>query len=265
MRRGSAPPLSSSQAKRARSISAPTISVRGLRSSTAGSSTSPWCRCSRPSASARCRATRPPSSSRSTSAEFSSSCPRPSGRLVALASGADLDGFAGACIGAPELADLDGLAPRLDELVRRDAVLFVHPGPAARSPAGAPAWWAAVVDYTAQMQAGYAAWLAGGTSRWPSLNVVFSMLAGGAPFQLERLRSRGVSGRDVLHERVFFETSSYGNRALELCMATYGVSQLIFGTDVPVLDPEPGLDAVRGFGDAVTDALCNQNPARLLV
>ncbi len=187
------------------------------------------------------------------------------GRLVPFAAGAELAGFAGVCIGAPELADLDVLAPRLDELVRRDAALFVHPGPAARAPAGAPAWWTAVVDYTAQMQAGYAAWLAGGGTRWPTLKVVFAMLAGGAPFQLERLRSRGVSGRDVLHENVLFETSSYGNRALELCMATYGVSQLVFGTDVPVLDPEPGLDAVRGFGDAVTDALCNQNPARLLV
>ena len=186
------------------------------------------------------------------------------GRLAPLAAGPGLSGFVGACIGAPELADLDGLAPRLDELVREDAVLFVHPGPAAPPPAGAPAWWAAIVDYTAQMQAAYAAWLAGGVSRWPTLRVVFAMLAGGAPFQLERLRSRGVSGRDVLHENVLFETSSYGNRALELCMATYGVSQLVFGTDVPVLDPEPGLDAVRGFGDAVTDALCNQNPARLL-
>ena len=86
----------------------------------------------------------------------------------------------------------------------------------------------------------------------------------GAPFQLERPRSRGVSGRDVLHPNVFFETSSYGNRALELCLATFGVSQLVFGTDVPVLDPEQGLDAVRGFGDAVADALCHQNPARLL-
>ena len=187
------------------------------------------------------------------------------GRFVALSAGSDLTGFAGACIGAPELADLDLLSPRLDELVRHDAVLFVHPGPAADVPAGAPAWWAAVVDYTAQMQAGYAAWLAGGTSRWPSLDVVFAMLAGGAPFQLERLRSRGVSGRDVLHDTIFFEISSYGNRALELCLATFGVSQLVFGTDVPVLDPEPALDAVRGFGDAVADALCNQNPARLLV
>jgi len=185
------------------------------------------------------------------------------GRLMPLAAGSDVSGFAGACIGAPELADLELLAPRLDELVRQDAVLFVHPGPAAAPPAGAPAWWAAVVDYTAQMQAGYAAWLAGGVSRWPSLDVVFAMLAGGAPFQLERLRSRGVSGRDVLHDTIFFEISSYGNRALELCMATFGVSQLVFGTDVPVLDPEPALDAVRGFGDAVTDALCSQNPARL--
>jgi len=185
------------------------------------------------------------------------------GRLMPLAAGADVDGFAGACIGAPELADLDLLGPKLDELVRRDAVLFVHPGPAGAPPAGAPAWWAAVVDYTAQMQAGYAAWLDAGASRWPTLDVVFAMLAGGAPIQLERLRSRGVSGRDVLHDTIFFEISSYGNRALELCMATFGVSQLVFGTDVPVLDPEPALDAVRGFGDAVTDALCNQNPARL--
>ena len=184
-------------------------------------------------------------------------------RLVPLAAGPDLDGFAGMCVGAPELMDLDRIAPRLDELVRRDALLFVHPG-AATAPAGAPDWWAAVVAYTAQMQAAHAHWLAAGVARWPALRVVFALLAGGAPFQLERLRSWGVSGRDVLHENVFFETSSYGNRALELCLATFGVSQLLFGTDVPVLDPEQGLDAVRGFGDAVADALCTQNPARLL-
>ena len=184
-------------------------------------------------------------------------------RIVPLAAGSDPAGFIGAAIGAPELMDLNRVAPKLDELVRRDALLFVHPGPAT-PPEGVPAWWAAVVDYTAQMQAAHAFWLAEGNARWPALRVVFALLAGGAPFQLERLRSRGVSGRDVLHPNVFFETSSYGNRALELCLATFGVSQLVFGTDVPVLDPEQGLDAVRGFGDAVADALCNQNPARLL-
>jgi len=192
--------------------------------------------------------------------ELASAAPE---RIVPLAAGSDLDGFAGVCVGAPELMDLERIAPKLDELVRRDALLFVHPGPA-QAPAGAPAWWSAVVEYTAQMQAAHAVWLAAGAARWPALRVVFALLAGGAPFQLERLRSRGVSGRDVLHQNVFFETSSYGNRALELCLATFGVSQLVFGTDVPVLDPEPGLDAVRGFGDAVANALCNQTPARLL-
>jgi hypothetical protein len=186
-----------------------------------------------------------------------------SGRLLALAAGPELDGFVGACVAAAELGDLGTLAPRLDEVERRGAFLFVHPGPA-RSPAGTPDWWAAVVDYTAQMQAAYAAWLASGAERWPDLRVVFAILAGGGPFQLERLRSRGISGRELLHENVYFETASYGRRALDLCLATFGVGQLCFGSDAPVIDPQPTLDAVRSFGDAVTDALCNLNPSRLL-
>jgi 6-methylsalicylate decarboxylase len=185
------------------------------------------------------------------------------GRIVPLAAGSEVDGFAGVCVKAASLGDLDGLAPRLDELERRGAFLFVHPGPA-RPPEGAPAWWPAVVDYTAQMQAAYAAWLASGADRWPDLSVVFAILAGGGPFQLERLRSRGIPGRELLYENVYFETASYGRRALSLCLETFGVGQVCFGSDAPVIDPEPTLDAVRGFGEAVTDALCNVNPSRLL-
>ena len=186
-----------------------------------------------------------------------------SGRIVALACNRAADGFAGACIAATELVDLAAVGPRLDELERSGAFLFVHPGPV-RKPGGAPDWWPAVVDYTAQMQAAYAAWLAGGAERWPSLRMVFAILAGGGPFQLERLASRGISGRGLLHENVYFETASYGPRALDLCLKTYGVGQLCFGSDAPVIDPQPTLDAVRSFGDAVTDALCNVNPSRLL-
>ena len=185
------------------------------------------------------------------------------GRVVGLSAGTPRDGFPGVCVGASRLIDLTALAPMLDEASRRGAFLFVHPEPAS-APPGSPAWWPPVVEYTAQMQAAYAAWLAGGADRWPRLRVVFAFLAGGAPIQLERLRSWGVAGRDVLHENVYFETSSYGTRALELCLSTFGVGQLVFGSDVPILDPEPAMDAVRGFGDAVTDALCNQNPSRLL-
>lgn len=186
-----------------------------------------------------------------------------SGRIIPLAAGPDLDGFAGVCVAAARLDDLDEVAPLLDGVEARGAFVFVHPGPARARP-GLPEWWGAVVEQTAQLQAAYAVWLAEGVRRWPGLKVVFASLAGGAPFQLERLRSWGIAGRDVLHETVLFETSSYGNRALELCLTTFGVGQLVLGTDLPVLDARPALDAVRGFGDAVRDALCDQNPARLL-
>jgi hypothetical protein len=184
-------------------------------------------------------------------------------RLVSLSASGPLDGFAGVCLAATRLTDLDEVAWTLDELERRGGLLFVHPGAAPAAPT-APSWWAEVVGYTAQMQSVYARWLAEGASRWPNLRVVFAILAGGGPFQLERLASRGVEVREALHDNVYFDTASYGRRALELCLATFGVGQLVYGSDTPVIDSRPTLDAVRGFGEAVANALCRDNPARLL-
>ncbi|MBA3244384.1 MAG: amidohydrolase family protein [Actinobacteria bacterium] len=184
------------------------------------------------------------------------------GRLQALSCGTVREGFVGACVGAEALADLAELMPLLSELERRGSVLFVHPGPA-EAPYGAPAWWPAVVGYTAQMQAAYAAWLAQGAGAWPKLNVVFAILAGGAPFQLERLASRGVDSRSVLEANIYLDTASYGDRALELSLATYGVGRLLYGSDLPVIDSEATLRSVRGFGQAVADAVCRDNPGRL--
>ena len=186
------------------------------------------------------------------------------GRLLALAASACLDGFAGASCSAPALSrasgDVDSL---LRDLEGRGGLLFVHPA-AGRKRAGAPPWWAAVVDYTAQMQAAYAAWLARGAEAHPSLRVVFAILAGGAPIHLERLRSRGVDVRRALHPTVFFDTASYGRRALELCLATYGVRQLVYGSDVPVIDASATATALAGFGTAVADAVRKENPSLLL-
>ncbi|MDX6474727.1 MAG: 6-methylsalicylate decarboxylase [Gaiellaceae bacterium] len=185
------------------------------------------------------------------------------GRLLALSCGSVRPGFVGACVGARAMADLDELAPLLTELERCAEPLFVHPGPEPTEP-GAPSWWPSVVGYTAQMQAAYAAWLARGAEAWPRLRVLFAILAGGAPIQLERLASRGVDTRAILHDHVYFDTASYGERALELSMATFGVGQLVYGSDWPVMDAEATLRSVRGFGQAVTDAVCRENPARLL-
>jgi hypothetical protein len=185
------------------------------------------------------------------------------GRIFPLAAGEPAEGFAGACVSGSELLDLDVLAPRLDALVQSGRFLFVHPG-AAVTPPGAPSWWTAIVDYTAEMQAAYIAWLAAGAARWPDLDVVFAILAGGAPIQLERMAARGVDERSAMLPHIWFDTATYGRRALDLAMSTYGVEPMLFGSDMPVVDPKPALDVIRSFGDAVTDAVLTANPDRLL-
>ncbi len=185
------------------------------------------------------------------------------GRLTALAAGPTRPGFAGSCIGADALADVDPLGQVVAALREHGGFLLVHPSGGA-VPAGMPGWWGALTLYTAQMQAAYLAWLAGGQERWPDIPIVFAILAGGAPFQLERLASRGVDVRSTLHRNVFFDTASYGRRALELCIETFGVEQLVYGSDLPVVDPIPTIRAIEGFGESVERMLRQDTPTRLL-
>jgi 6-methylsalicylate decarboxylase len=173
------------------------------------------------------------------------------------------DGFAGVSIGSTVLA-LDESAALLDEAQSAGALVFIHPDAGQPSGAARPEWWDWVTGYPARMQEAYLAWLAFGRERWPSLRVLFAMLAGGGPFQLERLARRGVDVRSALDPNTFFEVSTHGRRAIELCIETFGVSQLAYGSDTPVVDAEPTLAAVRGFGDAVTHVLQSDTPTRLL-
>jgi predicted TIM-barrel fold metal-dependent hydrolase len=182
------------------------------------------------------------------------------GRLRPLAYGERKDGFVGACVSAASV--VDGVAPLLAELEAAGQMLFVHPGPPTAVPASRPAWWAALADYTAQMQVAYLAWLARDAARHQRLPVVFAILAGGAPIQLERFGTRTIEVPP--HPNVYFDIASYGQRALELCVAAYGVGQLVFGSDAPVLDPGSGLRALAEFGDAVVESVCSETPARLL-
>jgi Amidohydrolase. len=185
------------------------------------------------------------------------------GRIVPLAACEPRHGFAGLCISGAELLDLDVLAPRLDVLAASGGWLFVHPGPAV-TPPGMPPWWPAIVDYTAEMQAAYIAWLAAGAARWAELDVVFAILAGGAPIQLERMAARGVDERSAMLPHIWFDMATYGRRALDLAMSTFGVEPMLFGSDIPVLDPLAAIDVVRSFGEAVTDAVLTSNPDRLM-
>jgi 6-methylsalicylate decarboxylase len=185
------------------------------------------------------------------------------GRLDALAPRRVVDGFAGVALDAGLLLDLDAAAPVLDAVQQVGRLVLVHPGPVARRD-DTPQWWAGIVSYTAQMQAAWFAWLDAGRTRWPDVRIVFAILAGGAPFHLERLALRGIDVRSTLDPNVYLDVATYGRRSIELCIETFGVAQLVYGSDTPVVDSTPTLQAVRGFGDSVAQIILSDNPTRLL-
>jgi predicted TIM-barrel fold metal-dependent hydrolase len=159
-------------------------------------------------------------------------------------------------------AAVERLHPLLARLEQRDAPLFVHPGPVSGVPTPAahlPHWWPALTDYVAQMQAAWFAFLHAGRRAHPRLRVLFAMLAGGAPLQLERYSARrGVPAPDP-DPRVFYDTSSYGPRMIDAVAEQVGAEQLVYGSDRPVVDPRrPRLDPDLRL------ALVATNPARLL-
>jgi hypothetical protein len=177
-------------------------------------------------------------------------------RLRALAYSERREGFVGACVTAQQV--LDGVGDLAADLRHAGQFLFVHPGIPVHADPRRPPWWGVVVDYATQMEAAFLAWVTGGGHDVP---VVFAILAGGGPVQLERLASRDATVS--VPEDVYLDTSSYGRHALELCIGALGPQHLVYGSDVPLIDSRPTLRALTDLGDAVAEAVCETNPARL--
>jgi hypothetical protein len=176
-------------------------------------------------------------------------------------------GCVGISLPASALASPDALervGPLLARLESRHAPLFVHPGPVAApgevgAGASLPGWWPALTDYVAQMQAAWFAFLHGGRREHPRLRVLFAMLAGGAPLQLERFAARGGTAPVEPDPLVFYDTSSYGPRMFEAMAGAVGVAQLVYGSDRPVVDP-----VAPELGPELGRLLRSSNPHRLL-
>jgi hypothetical protein len=162
-------------------------------------------------------------------------------------------GCLGVSLPAGALAGVDELLrirPVLDRLESRGAPLFVHPGPGIGGPLpgrasaegslAEPLWWPAMTDYVAGMQAAWLAFQAVGRPDHPRLRVIFSMLAGLAPLQAERLSARGGPGHLAPDPLLFYETSSYGPQATSAIEAIAGARQILYGSDRPVLEPSRG-------------------------
>jgi hypothetical protein len=175
--------------------------------------------------------------------------PDPEGLAALLA-----DGFVGLQLPATALADPRGwerAGPLLEVLERAGAPLFVHPGPAVAT-AGAPAWWPAVTDYTAQMHRAWYGFRVAGRPGHPLLRVCFAMLAGLAPLHAERFDARAEPVGPV-DSGAFVETSSYGPLAVDATVRVLGTEVVVRGSDAPYASPL-----------AVDDEIGVVNPRRLL-
>jgi amidohydrolase family protein len=172
-------------------------------------------------------------------------------------------GFAGLQVPAGLLADPRGVeaaAPVLRLCEELDRPVLVHPGPAS-TPSGAPAWWAPVVGYVAQLQASWWAWHAVGRQLLPRLRICFAGGAGLAPVQHERLVARG-GGRFVVDHQVFVDTSSYGRQGVDGLTRALGIDVVVLGSDRPYAAPP---DPHSAFGGAAAaHAITVSNPRRLL-
>jgi 6-methylsalicylate decarboxylase len=141
-------------------------------------------------------------------------------------------------------AGLEACGPLLERLERREAPLFVHPGPSPWEDVATPAscgysWWPALTAYIAQMNAAWHAFVAAGRLRHARLQVVFALLAGAAPLHVERLAARGGPAARVADTGLHYEISSYGPRAAEAVGRVVGVRQLAYGSDRPLVEPSP--------------------------
>ncbi|MEA2171293.1 MAG: 6-methylsalicylate decarboxylase [Solirubrobacteraceae bacterium] len=154
-------------------------------------------------------------------------------------------GAAGVVIPAGALAGrggLDRIAPVLDVLERRLAPAFIHPGPApwTRPAATVPeGWWAPVTRYVSELHTAWHTWSAWGRDQHPSLRTVWAALAGLAPLHAERSALRDGPDADLPDPLAFFDTSGYGPRAVRSVACAVGRSQLVHGTDRPVVRRDP--------------------------
>ena len=102
-----------------------------------------------------------------------------------------------------------------------------------------------MTSYVNQMQAAWLTFVTAGRREHPDLQVVFAMLAGGAPLLTERLTARGGQAIDLRDPRIFYDSSSFGPVAIEAVARLTGFDQLVYGSDRPLVEPTPTWWTVR--------------------
>jgi predicted TIM-barrel fold metal-dependent hydrolase len=193
----------------------------------------------------------------------------PVAEQVAVVRDAVGDGAAGLCLPATALRSAESAEaalPLLHELDRHGVPLFVHPGEADGGAAD-PGWWASATCYVGQMHAAWHAFHLVVRPALAGLRVVFALLAGLAPLHLERALERGAPLDGATDDqRCFYDTSSYGPRAVVAMARVLGAGQFVYGSDHPTAAAAP---VERGavasaLGGATAAVVCRENAARAL-
>jgi hypothetical protein len=165
-------------------------------------------------------------------------------------------GAAGVCLPANRLAtprQANEALPLLSAVADAGAPVFVHPGPAPTGAQQEPAWWSPATNYVAQQHAAWHTFHHAIRPELPSLRAIFAGLAGLAPLQAERTANKGgpIGEQTLADPLTFYDTSSYGPRAVRAMATAVGIGQLVHGTDYPVhaQDQDP-VDQAFGVGFA---------------
>ena len=181
------------------------------------------------------------------------------------------EGAVGLCLPAGALSSpsaAEASLPLMRVVAAAGVPVFVHPGPANGAPHD-PAWWSPVTSYVAQLQAAWFAFHTVVRPELPALRVIFALLAGLAPLHAERAAGRMGSElqadlQAALHDPVcFYDTASYGPRAVRALVRLVGAGTLVHGTDHPVLVPT-GDPVAEALGQSTADLVRRDGAARAL-
>ena len=155
--------------------------------------------------------------------------------------------------------------PVIHAVAEAGAPVFVHPGPTGRGSRHDLDWWSPATDYVAQQHAAWLSFHHTVRPQLPTVRAVFALLAGLAPLQAERTTAKGGPNDDhaLADPLVFYDTSSYGPRAVRAMATAVGIGQLVHGSDYPVHAPVE--DPVeQAFGPGFAELVKTSAPNRAL-
>lgn len=175
-------------------------------------------------------------------------------------------------LGAPEFA------PLMEELNRRKAVVYTHPGAANCCRNLVPDIPDQIIEFGTDTTRTIANLIfSGTTTRFPDIRFIFSHAGGTMPFLVERLQLLPTISpklkQDWSFDRVTAQITRYHYDtaqaahpgALASLMKLVSVSQVVFGTDYPF---RTSIDHVKGltayFGEADLKAIDRENALKLL-